>query len=122
MFLSLLLLLFNIKIQIIEAAFISRLECCPSNPEIVLSTGDRGGVYLFDFQKQPISPVDSAMHPEAIYAGQFARCQTAGWSWLTNEISAGGDDGVICVWDSADPSQCTMKYSLHQNAVIVCFY
>ena len=96
------------------------MECCPSNPEIVLSTGDSGGIYLFDFQKHPLSPVDNTMHPDAIYAGQYARCRTAGWSCLTNEISAGGDDGVICVWDSVDPSQCTMKYSLHQSAVAVC--
>lgn len=59
------------------------------------------------------------MHPDAIYTGQFARCRTAGWSWLTNEVSAGGDDGVICVWDSEEPSKFRMKYSLHQSAVLV---
>lgn len=95
------------------------LEYCPTNPECVVSTGEEGGVYLFDFQKQPLSPIDSIMHPEASYTGQLATCKTLSWSCHNEQISAGGEDGAICVWDASVPSKYIVRYSHHQQSVLV---
>ena len=95
------------------------LEYCPTNPECVVSTGEEGGVYLFDFQKQPLSPIDSVMHPEASYNGQMARCKTLSWSCHNEQISAGGEDGAICVWDASVSSKYIVCYSHHQQSVLV---
>lgn len=81
-------------IQLLSAStIIVRMKHCPQKDDLIATTSDSGGIYLFDLSHHPTSPINSEPHPQYHLNAHTGPCPGLDWSMARKECLASGRRG-----------------------------
>lgn len=112
-------------IQLLSASIIIvRMKHCPQKDDLIATTSDSGGIYLFDLSHHPTSPINSEPHPQYHLNAHTGPCPGLDWSMARKEcLASGGTDHAVCIWDvysaAAVTLQPTRVYAEQKGSVTV---
>lgn len=75
-------------IQLLSASIIIvRMKHCPQKDDLIATTSDSGGIYLFDLSHHPTSPINSEPHPQYHLNAHTGPCPGLDWSMARERVS-----------------------------------